>query len=206
MRSLWLLHEIGVPFEVVQHDFGPALRDPAYLAVHPLGRVPALSDGPNLLFESGAICEYLCEQYDPGMLWRWPGHAERASWLNWLHFAETMGQHLAALTQAHLMIQPPEARPAIVMKLESRRLAKTLDVLESALQGRDYLLSGGFSAVDTGIGYSLYIAQHFVPLDVHPNVAAYLARLQKRAAWRKSLPQEGDPLIYSRPFYAAPAG
>ncbi len=204
MRSLWLLHELGLEFEVVTHTLGPALRDPAYLAVHPLGRVPALIDGPVRLFESGAICEYLCEQYDPGTLWRVPGHPERAAWLNWLHFAETMGQHLAALTQAHVVIQPPEARPQIIMKLEAKRLSKTLDVLEAGLDGHDYLLPGGFSAVDTGIGYSLYLAGHFVPLEPYPNVERYFYRLQDRDAWRKSLPGPGEPVILTRPFYAVP--
>ena len=55
MRSLWLLHEMGVEFDLKIHDFGPKLRDPAYLAVHPLGRVPALVDGDTVLFETGAI-------------------------------------------------------------------------------------------------------------------------------------------------------
>ncbi|MEO1314222.1 MAG: glutathione S-transferase family protein [Pseudomonadota bacterium] len=208
MRSLWLLHEIGVPFEVIAYPFGPELKEPAYLARAPLGRVPLLEDGPEdariHLSESGAICEYLCEQYDPGMLWRWPGHVERAAWLQWLHFAETMGQHLAALTQAHIMIQPPEARPAIIMKLEARRLEKTLGVLEAALEERDYLLPQGFSAVDTGIGWSVHFARFFTDVSVFPAVAAYHARLQGRAAFRKSLPEEGTETFLTQPFYAVP--
>ncbi|NNU81207.1 glutathione S-transferase family protein [Halovulum dunhuangense] len=201
MRSLWLLHEIGLPFRVVTHALSD-LRDPEYLAIHPLGRVPALVDGPVTLFESGAICEYLCEQYDPGMLWRWPGHADRAAWLQWLHFAETMGQHLAALTQQHIAIREDRDRSPVVMKLEARRLEKCLGVIESALGDRPYLLPGGFTAVDTGIGYGVHVARHFVDLSPYPAVAAYHARIEGRAAFRRSLPQEGAPRIYSRPFYA----
>lgn len=208
MRSLWLLHEIGIPFEVIEYPFGPALRAPAYLARAPLGRVPLLECGPPdariRLFESGAICEYLCEQYDPGMLWRWPGHVERPAWLQWLHFAETMGQHLAALTQAHIAIRDPADRPPIVMKLEARRLEKTLGVLEDALERRDYLLPGGFSAVDTGIGWSVHVARWFTRLDAFPRVAAYHTRLQGRAAFQAALPGPGVETYLTKPFYAVP--
>ncbi|MEM8872285.1 MAG: glutathione S-transferase family protein [Pseudomonadota bacterium] len=208
VRSLWLLHEIGVPFEVVPHAFGPALRAPDYLEIAPLGRVPLLEDGPPeariRISESGAICEYLCEQYDPGMLWRWPGHVDRAEWLQWLHFAETMGQHLAALTQAHIMIQPPEVRPAIVMKLEAKRLEKTLGVLQHKLEKQDYLLPGGFSAVDTGIGWSVHFARFFADLEAFPAVSAYHTRLAGRAAFRKSVPEPLEDTFLTQPFYAVP--
>ncbi len=204
MRSLWLLNEIGIPFETVVHPFGKALRDPEYLAVHPLGRVPCMIDGEITLFESGAICEYLCEQYDPGMLWRWPGHVDRPAWLQWLHYAETIAVHVANLTQQHIAIYEDKDRSPLVMKLETRRLEKALEVVDRALEGQPYLLRSGFSAVDTGVGYSVYAAQHFVRLEVFPNVAAYLKRISGRAAFRASLPPEGARLIYTRPFYAAP--
>ena len=205
MRSLWLLYELGVPFEVVTYPFGPELRTPEYLALSPLGRTPLLEDGPTRLFESGAICEYLCEQYDPGMLWRWPGHPDRAAWLQWLHFAETMGQHLAALTQAHIAIRDPADRPVIVMKLEARRLEKTLEVVGAALDGRDHLLPGGFSAVDIGIGWSVHVAQWFTRLEAFPAVASYHRRLSGRAAFRKALPAPGTETFLAEPFYAVPA-
>lgn len=204
MRSLWLLHEIGIAFDVVEHGFGPALRDPDYLALHPLGRVPVLTDGALTLFESGAICEYLCEQYDPGMLWRWPGHEERAEWLQWLHYAETVAVHLANLTQQHIVIRDDKDRSPLVMKLEARRLEKALGVIDVALRDRQYLLRGGFSAVDTGVGYSAHTARHFVDLTAFPDLARYLERIGGRAAFRRSLPPDGTVGIYAKPFYAVP--
>lgn len=202
MRSLWLLHEIGLAHRVVVHGLED-LRDPAYLALHPLGRVPFLQDGDVALFESGAICEYLCEQYDPGMLWRWPGHTERAAWLQWLHFGETLGQHIAALTQQHIVIREDWQRSPTVMKLETRRLEKALAVVEAALEGRPYLLSGGFSATDISVGYAVWVARRFVDLtEEFPNLIRYLDQIEGRAAFRKSLPGPKDPKIYTRPFYA----
>src|SRR5580698_10355089 len=65
MRSLWLLNELGVPFDLVDMPFDHKfLRAKGYLAIHPLGRIPALKDEDMTLFESGAICEYLCEKYN----------------------------------------------------------------------------------------------------------------------------------------------
>ncbi len=159
-------------------------------------------DGDVVLFESGAICEHLCEQYDPGLLWRWPGHVDRPAWLNWLHYAETVAVLCATLTQQHIVIRNPADRSPLVIKLETLRLGKALGVVERALEGQPYLLSGGFSAVDTAIGYSVYVARHFVDLDPFPNLAAYMGRIEGRAAFRAALPPEVAARIYARPFYA----
>ena len=99
MRSLWLLHEIGVPFDLVIQPFDKSLRSEAYLAINPTGRVPALEIDDLILHESGAIAEYLCERFPLAGLGRGPGDPDRAAWLNWIHFAETISQHTAALTQ-----------------------------------------------------------------------------------------------------------
>ena len=203
MRSLWLLHELGLDFDLRVHDFF-ALRTPDYLVLHALGRVPLLEDGDLRLHESGAICEYLCETRDTHHLWRAPGTPERAEWLQWLHYAETIGQHIAILTQQHIVIRDDEDRSGLVMWLEARRLEKTLQLLEAALEGREWLLASGFTAVDTGIGYSVYAARHFVDIGPYPNLAAYWDRVQARAAFRRSLPPAEAPPIYARPFYAAP--
>ena len=73
MRSLWLMNELGLDFELRVHDFFD-LRTPDYLVLHALGRVPLLEDGELRLHESGAICEYLCETYDTRHLWRAPSY------------------------------------------------------------------------------------------------------------------------------------
>lgn len=204
MRSLWLLHEIGLDFELVIHAFGPDLRAPDYLARHPLGRVPCLEDGALVLMESGAICEYLCETYASGPLWRAPGHPERAPWLQWLHYAETVATHVAALTQQHIVIHEDKDRSPLVMKLEARRLAKAFGVIEAALGDQGYILGSEFSAVDTALGYSLYAGQHFAKLEYFPKLAGYLDRMSRRSAFAAALPPEGAALIYAKPFYAEP--
>jgi len=187
MRSLWLLNEMGIDFELKELPFSmEGLRTPAYLSISPLGRVPCLVDGDVSVFESGAIAQYLGEHYDPeGKLHRPVGHAERTEWLIWLHYAETMAVHGASLVQQRVFIAKEDRSP-VVQKLESRRLEKSLEVVDRHLADRDYLLKSGFSTVDTNVGYSVHLAKGFVSLDPFPNVVKYYERISARPAFIKA--------------------
>ncbi|MBO6633340.1 glutathione S-transferase family protein [Parvibaculum sp.] len=187
MRSLWLLNEMGIDFELKELPFSmEGLRTPEYLAISPLGRVPCLVDGDVAVFESGAIAQYLGEHYDPeGKLHRPVGHPERTEWLIWLHYAETMAVHGASLVQQKVFIAKEDRSP-VVQKLESRRLEKSLEVVDRHLADRDYLLKSGFSAVDTNVGYSVHLAKGFVSLDPFSNVVAYYERLAARPAFKQA--------------------
>jgi glutathione S-transferase len=189
MRSLWLLNELQIPFELIEMPFDlSVLRSADYLGVHPLGRVPCLVEGDFHLFESGAIAEYLCERYPGGGLGRLGQHAERYEWLQWIHYGETMAVHAACLVQQRFFIAPAD-RSAVIAKLESRRLEKAAQVLEPRLTDRDHLLRSGFSAADIGVGYSLHLADRLIDLAKFPNVTRYLQRLRARPAFRASLPE-----------------
>ncbi len=203
MRNLWLLYEMNEPFTLVVHEFGKALRSEAYLAKHPLGRVPSLEIDGTTLFETGAITEYLCERFN-SPLGRVVGDPERMEWLQWLHYAETVAVHGATLTQQHIVIYEDKDRSPLLMKLEARRLEKTLEVLDRHLEGRDYMLST-FSAVDVSLGYSVYVARHFVNLAPYKALNEWFERILLRPAYQKSLPKTGDALIYTKPFYEIPA-
>jgi glutathione S-transferase len=188
MRSLWLLNELQIPFELIDMPFDLlVMRSADYLAVHPLGRVPCLMDGEFRLFESGAIAEYLCERYPEGRLGRLGQDPERYEWLQWIHYGETMAVHAAALVQQRFFIAPAD-RSAVIAKLEGRRLEKAVQVLEPQLLERDHLLRSGFSAADIGVGYSLHLGDRLIDLAKFPNVMRYLGRLRARPAFRTSLP------------------
>lgn len=190
MRTLWLLNELGLDFELVTMPFDTRiLRSPDYLKIHPLGRVPALVDGEQTLFESGAIAQYLCETYDPAGLGRPAGHPERADWLQWLHYAETMAVHGASLVQQHWVIRDEADRSPMVQKLERRRLEKSLEVVDAKLGDQEYLLASGFSAADVAVGYSVHLARVWTTLDATPGVAAYYERVASRPAFSRSLPE-----------------
>ncbi len=202
MRSLWLLHELGVQFEVVEHAFGKNLRSEEYLALNPAGRVPALEIDGEVMFETGAITEYLCERF-PGPMGRAPDHRERRDWLVWLHFSETISQHTAALTQQHVALYEDHMRSPIVMKLEAARLRKCYQALEARLSGRDYLLDAGFSAVDVSCGQAVYMSRYFAKIDELPSLTLWYEAISSREAFAKSLPKSGQG-IYAQDFYPVP--
>ncbi len=175
-RVLWLLHELGVEFDVRVWPFDKALRSEAFLALNPVGRVPALEMDGRSYWETGAILEILCERF--GQLGRDPGHAERADWLIWVHFAETISQHAAALTQQHLMLRDPATRSPVLMKLEAARVGKCFDAIEARLAG-DWLLSE-FSAADVAVGQAVAMARRFHRIGDRPRMAAWVARWEAR--------------------------
>lgn len=204
MRVLWLLLELDVPFEMRTYPFDKTLRSPEFLSLSPAGRVPALEIEGKRVFESGAIMEYLCERFSPTGLGRPPGNPDRMDWLVWLHFAETLSQHTAALTQQHVALYEDHMRSPIVMKLEAARVEKCYNAIEARLSApdetRDYLLMSGFTAVDIAVGQAVYMARHFVKLDAHPAVADWYARITSRPGFQSALPQ--DDGIYTQAYYA----
>ena len=206
MRSLWLLHEMDVPFRVVVHPFDKSLRDPSYLTLSPAGRVPALEIDGERMFETGAITQYLCERFPEAGLGREISAPDRMAWLVWVHFAETISQHVAALTQQHVALYDDSMRSPIVMKLEAARISKCYDALEARLstpiENRDMLLTSGFSAADISVGQAVYMAQKFCKLDKHPATAEWFARLEERPAYQASLPDDAS-LLYTEDFYPA---
>lgn len=201
MRVLWLLHELGIQFEIDLHEFDKSLRSDNYLKISPAGRVPSLELDGDIIWESGAIVQMLCERYSPLDLGRPAGHKERAQWLIWLHFAETITQHSAALTQQHIVLNDHKTRSPIVTKLEAMRLQKCYAAIEGRLKQRDFLLDGGFSAADICVGQALYMSSHFARLENSLKTADWYARITARPAFKASLPPEDATLLWSRKFY-----
>ena len=196
VRSLWLLNELGVPFRVVEMPFTmKALRAPEYLAISPAGRVPCIDDDGLVVFESGAIAQYLCHRYDPGGLGRRPEHPEWVEWLEWIHFSETMAVHASYLVQQANFVTP-ESRSEAVVNLERRRLRKTLEVIDRRLAGREHMLPSGFSAADVAVAYSIFMGNLYASeTGGLENLLGYYERIKARPAFQASVPAE---------FYAKP--
>ena len=207
MRTLWLLNELDVPFRVNIHPFDRSLRRPEFLSLSPAGRVPALEIEGERMFETGAITQYLCERHSPERMGRGVDSLDRMAWLVWVHFAETISQHVAALTQQHIMLYEDHMRSPLIMRLEAARLKKCYDAIEARLstplENRDYLLTSGFSAADVSVGQAVYMGLHFATLDDHPETAAWYARITERAAFQASLPNEDGGALYTQDFYPA---
>lgn len=199
MRSLWLLHELGIDFDLQTYTFDQAIKTPEYLSLNGAGRVPTLEIDGQIVSESGAIAQVLCDRFSPDGLGRSAAHPERADWLNWIHFAETISSHTTNLTQQHIMLFDDSMRSPIIMKLEAKRLAKTFGVIEAALSGQDDLLKGGFSAADIGVAQAVFMGKHFVHLEDFPNLLAWYERLSKRPAYQEAT--KGPNALYQKPFY-----
>jgi glutathione S-transferase len=188
VRVLWLLEELGVRYELALLPFTQdALKSAAFLRVNPCGSLPAIEDGEVAMFESGAIVEYVLERYGNGRLAPPIGSPVRARYLQWLHFGEaSLLPPLGDIAQ-HAMFRPEAERiPAMVVDGRRRAVAK-LDVLEQALAGSAYLCGEELTAADVMVGYGVAIAALLgVVGDQHPNLRAYLARLETRPAFQKA--------------------
>lgn len=204
-RILWFLHEAGLAHRVRTHSFaGKALRDPAFLAISPAGRVPVVEVDGATLFESAAILEYLAETRAPALA-RAPGDAQRGRYLEWLHYGETIAQHLAQLTFHHIVLRPAE-RSTVVQHLEALRLRRTLQGVEAALAEGDWIVPGGFSAADVMVGASVDLARRFVPLAGMARLAAWHARLIARPGYRAAQAADGPAELYLHDFYGEQHG
>ncbi|RFU13543.1 glutathione S-transferase family protein [Rhodobacteraceae bacterium W635] len=202
MRVLWLLNELGVPYEVQVWPFDKTLRSDDYRSRNPAGRVPALEIDGTCWWESGAITELLCERFPEAGMGRAPGHPDRAQWLIWVHFAETISQHVAALTQQHIMLRADAMRSATVMQLEAKRLEKCFAAIDGRLSGRDLLLDGGFSAADISVGQAVYMARHFARIEPFPALQGWYERITARPGFALACPNEAQARIYTQAFYA----
>ena len=198
-RVLWLIREMGLEVEVRVWPFDRTLRGPEFLALNPAGRVPALEIDGRAVWESGAIVELLCERFPEAGLGRAPGDAERADWLIWVHFAETVSQHAAALTQQHVALRDPATRSPLVMRLEAARVGKCFDAIEARLAG-PWLLRR-FSAADVCVAQAASMARRFHAVGGRARMAAWLDRCLSRPAWAAA---QGGPPLYDRAFYEVP--
>lgn len=188
VRIVWLFEELGLPYELVRFSFGdPAMRSPDFTKISPVGRVPALEDGETVVFESGAILQYVLARYADGRLSPSVDSPEFANYLQWLHFAEGMIMPpLNAIAVETLFLKPEQRNETNVIRA-SKLLSRMLGAVDNALNGRDYL-AGDFSGADIMTGHSCVFAAHFgADLSDKPNVEAYIERLKARPALQRAL-------------------
>lgn len=187
VRVRWLLEELGLPYELVRVEFLPTARR-FFAQQTPFGKLPVVEDGDVVMFESGAIVQYLLERYGKGRLAPPPGAAERAAFLQWMHFAEsTAFPPLGVLVWLTVYRDDARQHPALVEDARERA-ATGLDFLERQLGENAYLLGGAFSAADIMMGFTLGAARILGVLDArHPRLGRYLARLQARPAFQKAI-------------------
>jgi len=187
VRVLWLLEELGLPYELERVDFLPPAKN-FFAQRTPLGKLPTIEDGDVVMCESGAIVEYVLERYGDGRLAPPVGSRARAAFLQWVHFAEsTAFPPLGILAWLTLYRDDAERHAALVEDARARG-AMGLDFLERALGRNTYLIGDDFSAADIMMGFTLIAARLLGVLDArHPGLNAYVARLEARPAFQRAL-------------------
>ncbi len=174
----WMLEEVGQPYRIELMDYG-TLKAPSYLAVNPMGKVPALTHRGETVTECAAICAYLADAFPEAGLA--PPLADRARYYRWLFFAA--GPIEAAVTNASLQIEVPPEKQRMV---GYGSMGHVLDALEGAIDGRDYIASDRFSAADLYVGSQLNFGLMFNTIEARPSFVAYVDRLRERPAYQRA--------------------
>jgi len=180
--TLWLMEETGQPYERVLMDIASgAQKQPDYLAINPMGKVPALRDGDATLAEAAAICAYVAERYPEAQLAPPLGDIRRAKYLYWLFFAPACIEPAIVQLATKLEMNPVSAGWG-----EANRV---FDVLDQALSKGPgpWLLGETFSAADVAIGSGLNFAVRlFKMVPSRPSFDAYIARCVARPAFQRA--------------------
>jgi glutathione S-transferase len=209
-RVLWLLEELGVPYEIKKYQRDPEtmLAPPELQKVHPLGKSPVITDDGATLAETGAIIEYLVERYGNGRLVPAAGTPERLRYRYWLHFAEgsAMPPLLLKLIFERLKTtkMPFFAKPIargiagkVLGVMVDPNLKRQLDFMESELGRSEWFAGGEFSATDIQMSFPVEAAKQRAGLDAsRPKLLAYLARIHARPAYRRAL-ERGGPYSFA---------
>ncbi|MGI4748261.1 MAG: glutathione S-transferase family protein [Janthinobacterium lividum] len=188
----WMLEEVGQPYRAEIIDYGPGTRSPDFLAVNPMGKVPALRHGEMVVTETAAICAYLADAFPEAGLAPPPHDRLRGSYYRWLFF--TAGPVEAAITDKALGVAVPENRERMV---GYGTFATTMDVLEQAVSTGDYLVGDRFTAADVYVGSQIGLGLQFNSIDRRPAFERYWDRVNARAAYRRAT-EIDDALIAAR--------
>ncbi|MDD2660111.1 MAG: glutathione S-transferase family protein [Methylococcales bacterium] len=182
----WMLEEIGLPYETVWLEFGPAMKSREYLKVNPMGKVPALRHGCVVVTETPAICAYLADRFPEKNLIPPSGHPARAAYFRWMFFAA--GPLELAITAKSFNWQVPENRGGFAGFGSYKAALKTL---EKALMPGPYICGEQFTAADVYVGSQLVWGMMSGIIEKRPLFEAYVGRLQARpAAGRANLINE----------------
>jgi glutathione S-transferase len=173
----WMLEEIGQPYETVLLEYQTAMKSPDYLAINPMGKVPALKHGDAVVTECAAICAYLADAFPAANLAPPLGDKLRAPYFRWLFFGA--GPVEAATTNNALGFQLPEDKKATA---GYGSLAEVTDALERAISNGDYILGDSFSAADVYVGSHIGWGMQFGSIEKRPAFGAYAARIFSRPA------------------------
>ncbi|CAA9490877.1 MAG: Glutathione S-transferase [uncultured Sphingomonadaceae bacterium] len=172
----WMLEEVGEPYELALLDYGTTMKESEFLALNPMGKVPALRHGDRVVTEAAAICAYLADAFpDAGLA---PAPADRHDYYRWLFFAA--GPAEAAITAKAMGLLAPADKAAIA---GYGSYDQAVDALERAVDSREFVAGDRFSAADVYVGSQVIWGTMFGTLPHRPAFDAYAATLRARPAY-----------------------
>ena len=188
----WMLEEVGQPYRTEILDYATTLKSAEYLAVNPMGKIPAIRHGDTVVTECGAICAYLADAFPEAGLAPPLKDKRRGPYFRWLFFAA--GPVEAAVTNKALGVEFPPERKRMV---GYGSYGEVMDALEIAIDGRDYITGDAFSAADVYFGSHLAFGMQYGMIEKRPAFERYVGRLMSRPAAVRA--REIDDALIAQP-------
>ncbi len=173
----WMLEEVGQPYKTEVLDFATSLKGAAYLAINPMGKVPAIRHRDVIVTETAAICAYLADAFPEARLAPAPGDPLRGTYYRWLFFAA--GPIEAAVTNKALGFETPQGRERMA---GWGTYAAVMDAMESAVSRGSYVAGEHFSAADVYFGSQIGFGLRFNSMEPRPAFERYWQRISSRPA------------------------
>jgi glutathione S-transferase len=183
----WMLEEVGQSYRTELLDYATTMKAPAYLAVNPMGKVPALRHGETVITEAAAICAYLADAFPGAGLAPAPGDRLRGPYYRWLFFAA--GPVEAAASNQALGFVVPEGRERMI---GYGSYHDVMNALEAAVSQGDYLVGDRFTAADVYVGSHIGFGLQFGTFEKRPAFERYVTRLGTRAAFQRAQKIDDD--------------
>lgn len=171
----WMLEETGAPYETVLLDWEGSIKSPDYLAINPMGKVPAIVHDGRVVTEAAAVCAYLAEAFPEAGLA--PTDAERADYYRWMFFAA--GPIEASMSDKALGVEIPADKRGMVGYGDADLVTATL---EQAVTAHPFIAGDRFTAADVYVGSMVGWGTMFGSLPKRPAFEDYLARVNTREA------------------------
>ncbi len=179
----WMLEEVGEPYSIEVLDYGTTMKAPDYLAVNPMGKVPAIKHGETVVTESAAICAYLADAFPKAGLA--PEPAARGDYYRWLFFAA--GCVEPAMSNHAVGWDP--ATPELQGRFGYGSYDSVVDVLAKGVAGRRHIAGEAFSAADVYVGSMIGFGLQFGVLDKRAEFEAYWSNIKDRPARLRAVAQ-----------------
>lgn len=187
-RPLWMLEELGLPYELRMLAFPPRVHEAAYLELNPLGTVPTLFDDGVRMTESAAMCQYLAARHPAARMDVAVDEPAYAAYLNFLHFGEATLTFPQTLILRYAHFESPERRQPQVAEDYAKWFLARLRTLEPLLAQEAFVCAGRFTAADVSVGYALLLASHLGLAErFKPAVQSYWQGLQQRPGYLRAL-------------------